>query len=251
MQILIQPVKIWLLGIFGIFGFYVLYVLSLSQKASMESYLIVTSWPLLIVLLSIPFFKEKLTTKNIIGIFCALVGIYLIIGKGRVPQFTIDSYVSYLYATLAAFIWALYSIFCKKIKELKKQAIANFCFSATILSGLCHFTQEQHVAINLVTNLDITLIIIFLGVFPLGIAFFMWDFAMRYGDIKFVGTISYLGPIMGSILFIMLGVEQFSYIMVISLLLIVGGAFISSHKGKAQRLSQPNTNIFPTKNKIR
>jgi drug/metabolite transporter (DMT)-like permease len=67
-----------------------------------------------------------------------------------------------------------------------------------------------------------------LGLGPVGVAFFVWDYGVKHGDIKALGACSYASPLLSTVLLILAGKAEASMTVIVACLLIIGGAAIAS-----------------------
>lgn len=66
-----------------------------------------------------------------------------------------------------------------------------------------------------------------LGLGPVGLAFFTWDYGVKHGNIKILGTLSYTAPLLSTVLLIACGLAEASWSVGFACLLIVGGALLA------------------------
>ena len=62
-----------------------------------------------------------------------------------------------------------------------------------------------------------------------GFASFLWDHAVKRGDIQVLGVIAYGEPLLGAAFVILVGAESAGWRIVWAAILIVGGAMLASH----------------------
>ncbi len=77
--------------------------------------------PVVISLLALIYFKEKLTLSKILGFLIATIGGFLLITGGNLKNLTpqAPNFIGYMLALITPFLWASYSIITKKIVETK------------------------------------------------------------------------------------------------------------------------------------
>ena len=63
-----------------------------------------------------------------------------------------------------------------------------------------------------------------LGLGPVGLAFFTWDYGVKHGNIKLLGTLSYAAPLLSTLVLVLAGVAAPSITLLWAALLITGGA---------------------------
>lgn len=213
-----------LLGIYGIFGFHFCLFLALRHAPPIEANLINYLWPLLIVVLA-PLFLPgyRLHIHHIIAALLGFIGAVLIVTGGKL-NFRSDYIIGYSLAGTSAFIWASYSLLTKRVPPFPNAAIGLFCLSAGVLSLIMHWALESAYTF---TMRDF-LILLLLGLGPMGSAFFLWDAALKNGDPRIIGSLAYLTPMLSTLILVATGNGKFTWLFGFSMVLIVGGAVIGS-----------------------
>lgn len=218
---------VWLTGIAGIFGYHALLFSAFRLAPALEANLLNYLWPLLIVLLSPVFRLGKLSLAHILASIAGFSGAILIVtqGKLQLPQ---HFPIGYLFAVMAALCWACYSLLTRKLPPFPTAAVGGFCLASAVLATLCHLATET----TITPTLHEWLALMAMGIGPLGLAFFCWDFAMKTGDPRQVGTLSYLTPLLSTLLLALTGRGQLTSTSAIAAALILGGALLGSIAGK-------------------
>lgn len=219
-----QPPKVWLAGVGGLFGYHFLYFTALRNAPAVEAGLIAYLWPLLIVVGSALLPGEKLGWHHIVGALCGLAGTVLIVGKNGFafdPAYSIG----YFTAFLCAFTWAAYSLVSRKFEKVSTDVVAGFCLATSILSLLCHLALETTVWPD---NMAQWAAVVGLGLFPVGLAFYVWDYGVKNGDIQILGASSYAAPLLSTLILIIFGFGELSVRIGLSCLLITGGAVLAA-----------------------
>lgn len=99
-----------------------------------------------------------------------------------------------------------------------------FCGASSLLSLVCHVAFEQTV-----TPLPSEwFAVAALGIGPVGIAFFAWNYGMKHGNIKLLGTLSYLAPLISGTLLVIFGRSAYSNRLLFAAVLIMAGAMLSA-----------------------
>ncbi|WP_442600334.1 DMT family transporter [Neobacillus sp. D3-1R] len=108
-----------ILGLTGIAIYNICFFIATKQAPVIKSSLFIASNPVLIVLLSGLFLKEKITKNHIIGMFIALIGVVFIITDGHLLSLFQYGFEPIDFVLLGAVVsWALYSVVGKVV--LKK-----------------------------------------------------------------------------------------------------------------------------------
>lgn len=222
------PARIWLLGVGGLFGYHALYFAALQLAPPAEANLVNYLWPLLIVLLSAPLAGEKLGWPHFTGALLGFAGVALL-AVGRGVSFAGAYALGYLLALGCAFAWSLYSVLSRRFGETPTDAIASFCTVAALLSLLCHWLFEPTVW---PATSGAWLAVLALGLGPTGGAFYLWDHAVKRGDIRALGALSYAAPILSTALLVLCGLAQPTPTLLVAALLVTAGAVLAAVVGR-------------------
>lgn len=204
--VLRQSPRVWLLGVSGLFGYHALYFAALRWAPPVEASLVNYLWPLLIVVLSGLLPGERLRSHHLIGAGLGLVGAVAVVTKGRGIDLDPAHVAGYLCAAGAAVTWAGYSVLSRRVGAVPTATVAGFCLATAVLSALCHAAFETTVWPQGGVQWGA---VVALAVFPLGLAFFVWDHGVKRGDIQVLGAASYLAPLLSTLLLIVSGHGRF------------------------------------------
>jgi len=231
------PATTLALGIYGLFGFHFLLFLALRHAPPVEANLVNYLWPLLIVVLA-PLYVPGIRLRAVHFMAAALgfAGAALAIWGGRVSTDASANLTSsaagwgYLLALAAAIVWANYSLQTKRLalsgKGFSTTAIGLFGLLAGLLSLVCHWVLEPPVQL---TGHD-WLLLLAMGLGPLGAAFFLWDKALKLGDVRHVGILSYLTPLASTVLLMQVTGRALSWSVALAAALIIGAALLGTRK---------------------
>jgi drug/metabolite transporter (DMT)-like permease len=220
------PAPVWLLGVGGLFGYHALYFAALQLAPPAEANLVNYLWPLLIVLLSAPLAGERLGWPHLVGALLGFAGVGLL-AAGRGLNFTGAYALGYALALGCAVTWSLYSVLSRRFGETPTDAIAAFCTASAVLSLVCHLVLERTVWPASTTA---WLAVLALGLGPAGAAFYLWDHAVKRGDIRALGALSYATPILSTALLIAFGLAEPTGSLLVAALLVTAGAMLASRE---------------------
>ncbi len=229
---LIQPWPVWMVGIGGLFGYHALYFAALNRAPPAEASLIAYLWPLLIVLFSALLPGERLKARHLVGAALGFAGAAtLFVGKaGGFSASAIDPRVlsGYALALACAFVWSSYSVLSRRLKAAPTEAVAGFCVVTAALAALCHFAFEATIA---PAGAEQWAAIVGLGLGPVGLAFYVWDFGVKHGDIRLLGVAAYAAPVLSTLILVAAGFAPATLSLALACALIVGGAVVATRRG--------------------
>ena len=221
-----QPWYVWLHGVAGLFGYHFCYFLAMSYAPAVEVSLLAYLWPLFIVLFAALLPEEHLKKQHFIGAIIALSGCWFLIGSNG-QGFSGIYLKGYLLAFSCSLIWSSYSVIGRMFKQIPTDAVGWFCGVTAILGLICHLIWEATVWPK--TGLQ-WLGVIGLGLGPVGLAFFTWDYGVKHGNLQLLGVLSYSAPLISTLLLVVTGVTPASITIFIASIAICLGAFIASRK---------------------
>lgn len=219
-----QPLHIWCLGVGGLFGYHFFYFTALRNAPAVEASLIGYLWPLLIVVGSALLPGERLGWHHVTGALAGFGGTVLIVSKNGL-SFDDSSAFGYSAALLSAFTWALYSLLSRRFGAVPTDAVTGFCAVTAIFSLICHLALEQTVWPQ---GTGQWLAVTGLGLLPVGAAFYAWDFGVKHGDIRVLGTASYAAPLLSTLILVASGAGQADWRVAAACVLITGGAVVAA-----------------------
>lgn len=218
------PPSTLVLGVYGLFGFHFLLFIALRHAPPVQANLVNYLWPLGIVVMA-PLFLPgvTLTTRHVLAALIGFAGAALaILGRGGSGE-AVWAW-GYIPALASAFIWSSYSLLTKRVTPFPTAAIGSFALVSGVLSLLCHAALEPSVALS---TTDWALIAL-LGLGPLGGAFFLWDAALKRGDARQIGVLSFLTPLLSTLTLLTVRGEWPNASVAMAAVLIIGAAVMAT-----------------------
>ncbi len=217
------------LGVFGLFGFHFLLFIALRHAPPVEANLVNYLWPLLIVVLApVMLPGMRLRPAHVGAALAGFAGAAIAI-VGAAPQAGLASAWSwgYLPALGSAFVWATYSLGTRRVPPFPTAAIGGFGLVSGLLSLACHWLLEPAATLS---ARDWFLVAI-MGFGPLGAAFFLWDRALKHGDARQIGILSYITPLASTVLLLATTGGPWRWTIAAAALLIIGAAVVGTRDG--------------------
>ena len=213
------PMRTLALGVYGLFAYHFLLFIALRHAPPVEANLVNYLWPLFIVVLApVVLPGVALRVPHVVAALLGFGGAAIAIVGGRELSGTLAW--GYIPAAAAAFIWATYSLMTKRVTAFPTTAIGLFGLVSGALSLLCHVLLEPSVTLQ---ARDWSLLAV-LGLGPLGGAFYLWDKALKLGDARHIGILSYITPLASTTLLIMVSGRSFSWSIGLATAMIISAA---------------------------
>lgn len=216
--------KICFLAVLSITGFNSLAYIALQYTTATNATLLNSFIPIFILVITGLFFNEKISIKQMFGVFVSLLGVFAIISRldiEIIKQLEINK--GDLWMLLAALDWALYSIF---LKYLRPQELSPLPFlgimviiGTIVLIPLLMWNPFNEQPI--VWNNDMIKALAYIAIFPSIFAYLAWNYGMQKLGAATGGQYIHLMPLFGALMAVVFLGES------IQLYHLVGGACIA------------------------
>lgn len=204
--------------------------------------------PILITLLSLVIFKEKLSKNKVVGFIIASFGAFLLITGGNIGVLQPNSpnFLGYVLALLAPLMWSFYTIAIKKVKQFDSSRTDFQNLKNISIFGVIEFlilviiTGQLSIFLNNFLNIVVFLCALYLGLGAFVIGYYIWSYSLKKLKSSSVASFLYLQPFITLILSIIFQRND-----VIGLWNIIGGlivmvalVIINYKKSESNRLSK-------------
>ena len=259
------------LGVVTLFGYHFFLFIGLRMAPAVEVNLVNYLWPLLIVVLAPLYLPGvKLRGVHIVAALVAFAGAAIAILGGSnvaetIPVATTAAFagnvaatavnsagvsavtdaspagggrmssagaaLGYVLALCSAFLWANYSLQTKRMEHkgtgFPTAAIGLFGLVSGALSLACHWLLEPSASLTARDWLLLTA----MGLGPLGAAFFLWDKALKLGDARHIGLLSYITPLASTVLLMVMTGRALTWSIALAAAMIIGAAVVGTRRG--------------------
>ena len=233
------PLITWAITIGAFLGYHLLLFTAFRHAPVLEANLINYLWPLMIILftpLLLP--GHPLTVSHLLAGLLGLTGTLLVMLDGRLSMQWL--YLpGYLLALLAAICWGGYSVLSRRLPPAPAPVIGACCLLAGLLALLISYITKGPLPYASMPRHDWWLIAA-LAFGPMGAAFITWYLALRNGDPRRIGALSYLTPLLSTLLLVWINGAELGSRHLLATTLILGGALLGLQNEKNGRATDNN-----------
>ena len=215
-----------LLGFLNPFLYYIILIRAYDMLRAQEAMTINWSWPMTLVLLSIPLLHQRIKLKNILAIAISFLGVYTIATGGDLFGFRFSNPVGVILALISTLIWTTFWIY--NVRDKRDEAVRlflNFAFgSVYALLAFCSMLFSAAVEVPDVKGI---LGAVYVGLFEMGITFLLWLKALKLAKTTaHVANLLYLAPFFSLVLISLVVGEKILPSTIIGLVFIVTGIIL-------------------------
>lgn len=195
--------------------------------------------PVIVIFVSPIFLKEKLTSKKVVAVICAMCGLILIV-KTNTSNVNIDLTSGIINAFMAACLYASVIIlnkFIKNVDDYKKTFIQIFMASMVLLPWVIY---RDKIVFDSIKSI---ILILVLGIAHTGIAYCLYFSAMKDLKGQSIAILGYIDPVSSVVFSIFLLREPFSIYQLIGGVIILLSAIISEKKPKPKIIESEEKNL--------
>ena len=215
-----------LLGFLNPFLYYIILIKAYDILRAQEAMTINWSWPMTLVLLSIPLLHQRIKLRNIGAIAVSFFGVYTIATGGDIFGFRFTNSAGVILALVSTLIWTTFWIY--NVRDKRDEAVRlflNFAFGSAY-ALLAFFLMLPFVKVE-VPNAKGILGAVYIGSFEMGITFLVWLKALKLAKTTaHAANLLYLAPFFSLVLIALVVGERILPSTIIGLVFIVAGIIL-------------------------
>jgi drug/metabolite transporter (DMT)-like permease len=225
--------KLFICGVFGVAGNQLMFFYGLNLTTPINSAIIMTCNPILVLVFSAFLIKERITPFKVLGIFLGLAGAAGLILNNSTLSINSSNFVGDLFIFLNATSYAIYLVTVKPLMDKYSPLtvikwVFLFGFLIVIPFGYSEFTEINWSSFNPKIWASFLFVVI-------GTTFFAYLFNI-YGlkrlNPSVVSTYIYSQPLIASLFALLLQKDELNMVKIISALFIFVGVYLVSRKQK-------------------
>ncbi|MHC4060224.1 MAG: DMT family transporter [Planctomycetota bacterium] len=212
-----------LLGFLTPFSYYVFLFTAYSRLPAQEALTLNFTWPIMLVLLSVPLLGQKITLKGILAISVSFIGVVVIGTRGDILGFRFTDVTGVLLGVGSSVIWALFWIYnVRDNRDAVIKLFLNFAFGSCFI-----FVSMVLLGGVQIPNLSGLLGAVYVGLFEMGITYLVWLKALKLSrTTAHVANLIYLIPFLSIVVIRLVIGEQIFFSTIAGLILIVTGIIL-------------------------
>ncbi|MCP4297697.1 MAG: DMT family transporter [Proteobacteria bacterium] len=211
------------LGLLGTYLYYLFLYLGYSQADGMEVLVIQYTWPVFIVLFSIPILNERLSYRKVISIMLGFTGVIIVFSKGEFQSINVSNPSVILLVGVGAVCFALFSVLSKNVNKEPLGVVSIYFLSASIASFVSMLFFSEF-ATPSITELWPVLIN---GIIVNGFSYLFWLIALRSTDASYLAPFIFITPVLSAVYLIIFFNEPIVPAYVVSLICVVVGGLVN------------------------
>ena len=232
----VPPKNYWkpliVVGLLQTAAVFILVMYGLRFVDAGKSSVLLYSMPMWSSLLAIKFLREKLTIKQILGLFIGMIGLLSILGWDIWFEQNLQTIFGELLIVMAAIVWAISNIYYRlHLQSLHKiQASAYQMTFGTIGIFIAAMVMEWGDPVHL--NANSIYYILFTGILASALCFTVWYLILSLIDMATATIATLLVPIFGLLFSVLLIGEKMSIGIIVGSSLIICGIVVAQKGNK-------------------
>lgn len=225
-------IKIAIISYLGLFLHITYLLFGLELSASINAPIIGSSAPIFLIIGAMLFLKEKPKKRVIFGTSISLIGVLIIILQPIIETGLDGSVLGNIFFLLSMICAVIYALLMKKFHlPYHISTITFWLFAITALTYFPFFLWESQSA-NWIQQLTPQALtgILYGAAFTSVVAYFCYNFALRYLVVNETGIFFYADPIVAILVAIPLLGEKITTVFVVGSLLVFLGIFVAERR---------------------
>jgi len=163
------------LGLLNPCLYYIILFKGYDVLPAQEAMVINFSWPIMIVILSIPILKQKIDVKSFLSIVVCYIGVVVIASKGNVFSMQFESPLGVSYILITTVIWSLFWLFnTKNSNDSVVSLFLIFLFSLPYILIIVYYSDSF-----VIPSLKGVIGSAYIGLFEMGVSVVLWQLALK------------------------------------------------------------------------
>lgn len=210
-------------GLLNPLVYYIVLLVAYDRLPAQEAQVLNYTWAIVLALLSVLINKERFRLKDLIALALSLVGVLIISSRGRVLSFRFDDPLGTALALGSSLIWASYWIInMRDTRDGLTKLYYNFMIGTIFIIIVVCLGKDPLLREGLKLQLSTLAPAIYVGIFEMGLTFFLWLKALGYSkSTADLSNLIFITPFISLVFIALVLHEPIAPATVIGLILIV------------------------------
>ena len=218
--------KCVLLGFLNPCLYYIILFKGYDALPAQEAMVINFSWPVMLVILSIPILKQTIDIKSFLSIIICYFGVVIIATNGNIYSMQFENPFGVFLMLISTVIWSLFWLFnTKNSHDSLVSLFLIFVFSFPFILGFVVLTNSF-----VIPSIEGIIGSIYIGFFEMGISLVLWQSALKISTtVSRIASLVFITPFLSLIfLYLILG-ERILLSTLAGILLVCGGLILQKY----------------------
>ena len=211
--------KCVLLGFLNPCLYYIILFKGYDALPAQEAMVINFSWPVMLVILSIPILKQTIDIKSFLSIIICYFGVVVIATNGNISSMQFENPFGVFLMLISTVIWSLFWLFnTKNSHDSLVSLFLIFVFSFPFILGFIVLTNSF-----VIPSIEGVIGSIYIGFFEMGISLVLWQSALKISTtVSRIASLVFITPFLSLIILYFILGERILLSTVAGILLICG-----------------------------
>ena len=218
--------KCLLLGFLNPCLYYIILFKGYDALPAQEAMVINFSWPVMLVILSIPILKQTIDIKSFLSIIVCYFGVVIIATNGNISSLQFENPFGVFLMLSSTVIWSLFWLFnTKNSHDSLVSLFLIFVFSFPFILGIVVLTNSF-----VIPSIEGVIGSIYIGFFEMGISLVLWQSALKISTtVSRIASLVFITPFLSLIILYLILGERILLSTVAGILLICGGLILQKY----------------------
>ena len=214
------------LGLLNPCLYYIILFKGYDALPAQEAMVINFSWPVMLVILSIPILKQTIDIKSFLSIIVCYFGVVIIATNGNISSMQFENPFGVFLMLCSTVLWSLFWLFnTKNSHDSLVSLFLIFVFSFPFILGFVVLTNSF-----VIPSIEGVIGSIYIGFFEMGISLVLWQSALKISTtVSRIASLVFITPFLSLIILYLILGERILLSTVAGILLICGGLILQKY----------------------
>jgi drug/metabolite transporter (DMT)-like permease len=219
-------IKCALLGLLNPCLYYIILFKAYDALPAQEAMVINFSWPVMLVILSIPILKQTIDIKSFLSIIVCYFGVIVIGTNGNIFSMQFENPFGVLLMLISTVIWSLFWLFnTKNDNDSVVSLFLIFLFSLPFILAFVFLTNSF-----VIPSIKGLMGSVYIGFFEMGISLVLWQFALKISTtVSRVASLVFITPFLSLVILHFVLGERILISTIIGVILICIGLILQKY----------------------